>query len=145
MGVCERSLPVVVLTPSEAREKDLTLSPCLVASGCDRELDDDASGARHRDIGAMTQFAVYILASKSRCLYIGVTNDLARRLSVHRAGLVSFTSRYRVTRLVYVEFTTDVRAALRREKQLKGWRRARKVALIEAANPDWSDLAEQGQ
>ncbi len=88
----------------------------------------------------MRRYFVYILASRSRCLYVGVTNDLHRGVADHRAGLVSFTSRYRVRRLVYVEETTDSRAALAREKQIKGWIRVRKEALIETDNPDWQDL-----
>jgi len=85
---------------------------------------------------------VYILASRSRVLYVGVTNDLSRRVKEHREGLVpSFTRRYRVTRLVYFEEFDDIRVAISREKQLKGWVRERKVKLIEARNPTWEDLA----
>ncbi len=85
---------------------------------------------------------VYILASASRVLYIGVTNDLSRRVAEHQAGKgVAFTSRYSVRRLVYFEEHPDVRDAIAREKTLKGWRRERKVALIEQANPEWRDLA----
>lgn len=84
----------------------------------------------------------YILASRTRVLYIGVTNDLARRLAEHRAGIGSqFTKRYRVHRLVFAEEHNDVRDAIQREKQLKGWKRDRKVALIDAHNPEWLDLA----
>ncbi|HIG75544.1 MAG TPA: GIY-YIG nuclease family protein [Bacteroidetes bacterium] len=84
----------------------------------------------------------YILASRTRVLYIGVTNDLARRLAEHRAGIGSqFTKRYRVHRLVFAEEHSDVRDAIQREKQLKGWKRDRKVALIDAHNPEWLDLA----
>jgi len=90
----------------------------------------------------MRHYYVYILASRMRVLYVGVTNDLERRVYQHRAGAGSaFTSKYRVNRLVYCEETTDVRAALEREKQLKSWRREKKVALIETAKLDWSDLA----
>src|SRR5688572_2832854 len=88
----------------------------------------------------MRQYWVYVLASNSRTLYIGVTNDLLARIEEHRTGRVSFTSKYRVTRLVYAECTADVMAAIRREKQLKGWTRARKTRLIESANPHWEDL-----
>jgi len=84
----------------------------------------------------------YILASRTRVLYIGVTNNLNRRLAEHRAGVGSrFTSRYRVHRLVFAEEHSDVRDAIQREKQLKGWKRDRKVALINAHNPEWLDLA----
>ena len=86
---------------------------------------------------------VYILASIQRVLYIGVTAHLGRRLAEHRSNLYpnSFTSQYRVYRLVYVEEYADVRQAITREKQLKGWRRAKKVRLIESQNPNWDDLA----
>ena len=85
---------------------------------------------------------VYILASRTRVLYVGVTNDLGRRVAEHRAGREgSFTQRYHVHRLVYAEEYSDVRDAIHREKQLKGWRRERKVALIDEANPSWEDLA----
>jgi putative endonuclease len=86
-------------------------------------------------------YFVYILASATRVLYVGVTNDLHRRLVEHRnADRGSFTGRYRVKDLVYVESCSFVGDALRREKQLKSWTRARKVALIEAMNPGWRDL-----
>jgi putative endonuclease len=86
-------------------------------------------------------FHVYILSSRSGVLYIGVTGDLWRRIAQHRAGECDFTRRYRIQRLVHAEPFDQVIDALRREKQLKGWKRARKVALIEAANRGWSDLA----
>jgi putative endonuclease len=87
-------------------------------------------------------YCVYILACHSRRLYIGATNDLARRLHEHRRGdRLGFTARYRTTRLVYFETTTDVRPAIAREQQLEGWARRRKLALIESVNPDWTDLA----
>jgi putative endonuclease len=83
---------------------------------------------------------VYILASQTRVLYIGITNDLVRRVDAHRRGIVpGFSQKYRVRRLVFYEQTADVRAALTREKQLKGWRRSKKLALIEASNPSWQD------
>ncbi len=85
---------------------------------------------------------MYILASWSRTLYIGVTNDLVRRVYQHKQHQGSqFTTHYNVTRLVYSETTPDVRSAIAREKQLKGWLRARKVALIEEMNPNWDDLS----
>jgi putative endonuclease len=87
---------------------------------------------------------VYFMASHSPTLYVGVTSDLRRRVHQHKthsyAG--SFTSQYRVTRLVYFEAATNIAAAIAREKQIKGWRRSRKIALIERSNPDWRDLAE---
>ena len=89
----------------------------------------------------MRTYYVYILASRSRSLYIGVTNDMARRLWMHRDGQVHTTAKYRIVRLVYVETTDDVRAAIAREKQLKGWVRRKRLTLISAANPTWDDLA----
>lgn len=90
----------------------------------------------------MRHFYVYIMASPSRTLYTGMTNDLRRRVFEHKGKLVAgFTARYNVVELVYFEETPDVRAAIAREKQIKGWTRAKKVALIEAVNPQWHDLS----
>jgi len=87
-------------------------------------------------------FYVYIMASKSRVLYIGMTNTLRRRVWEHKNGLCpGFTRDYRVHRLVYFERFQYVRNAIPREKQLKGWLRKRKIALIESVNPTWEDLA----
>jgi putative endonuclease len=87
-------------------------------------------------------YYVYILASRTRVLYVGVTNNLQRRVYQHRTGTASqFTARYRTTRLVYCEETPDIPDAITREKQIKGWTRAKKIALIEADNPQWIDLA----
>ena len=92
----------------------------------------------------MHTYYVYILASFRRTLYVGVTNNLERRLWEHRNGLGSaFVRRYNVYQLVYVEETGDVLAAIAREKQIKAWRRSKKVALIEAANPTWRDLSAE--
>ena len=90
----------------------------------------------------MRQFHVYILSSRSRTLYVGVTNSLALRIAQHRRGEVDFTRRYAINRLVYVETTDDVRAAIAREKQIKSYRRGKKLALITHLNPGWDDLAE---
>ena len=88
------------------------------------------------------QYYVYIMASISRVLYVGVTNDLLRRVLEHKAGEVEgFTKRYNVNRLVHIEATSDVRAALEREKELKRWRRSKKIDLIEKNNPGWKDLS----
>ncbi len=82
------------------------------------------------------------MASRSRVLYTGVTNDLNRRIGEHKDGLIpGFTKKYRVHVLVYYESTTDVRAAIAREKQIKRWRREKKVRLIESLNPEWKDLS----
>ena len=88
-------------------------------------------------------YYVYILASESnRTLYIGVTNDIVRRMAEHKSGVIEgFTKRYSVHKLVYCETCNDVYAAISREKQLKGWRREKKVALINNANPFWKDLS----
>jgi len=90
----------------------------------------------------MAQYYVDIMSSYRRTLYVGVTRDLAKRVEEHRQKLVGgFTKRYNVTRLVYDEVAGNPMAASEREKQIKGWLRAKKVALIETANPDWADLA----
>jgi putative endonuclease len=82
------------------------------------------------------------MASASRVLYVGVTGHLARRVCEHKQKRVpGFTARYRVTELVYFEAFGDIRAAIAREKQIKGWLRARKITLIEAFNPRWKDLS----
>jgi putative endonuclease len=89
-------------------------------------------------------YCVYILASRSRNLYVGVTGDLERRLIEHRDGLVEgFTTRYRIFRLVQFEIFGDITAAIAREKEIKGWRREKKIRLIERNNPTWADLAER--
>jgi putative endonuclease len=86
-------------------------------------------------------FYVYIISNRSRTLYTGITNDLTWRVSEHfdRKGR-GFTQQYRFTRLVYFEHFVYVNDAIRREKQIKGWRRSKKVALIESVNPVWADL-----
>ena len=87
-------------------------------------------------------YHVYILSSRSRVLYTGVTNDLLRRIAEHRDGVASsFTVQYRVHRLVYVESFQDVRSAIAREKEIKSWVRAKRIALIGEKNPTWEDLA----
>jgi len=88
------------------------------------------------------RYYVYILASRiGGTLYVGVTNDLARRIQEHRTKTVEgFTKRYGVTQLVYFEQFEDVNAAIEREKRLKKWNRAWKVKLIEERNPNWDDL-----
>jgi putative endonuclease len=86
---------------------------------------------------------VYILASKSGVLYTGVTNHIDRRFIEHqRKQLHGFTAQYNVIRLVHYEGFGDIRAAIAREKQIKGWLRKKKIALIEATNPSWRDLSE---
>ena len=91
----------------------------------------------------MADFYVYILASSSRTLYVGVTNQLERRIRQHRAGESEFTAKYKITRLVHYEVTNSVTVAIAREKEIKAWRREKKVALIERDNPMWNDLAAE--
>ena len=94
----------------------------------------------------MRDYYVYILTNVSRTLYIGVTNDLQRRLYEHRVGIGSeFTRKYHVHQLIYYESTNSVWAAIEREKELKSWRRSRKIGVIEQKNPDWRDLAAEWQ
>ncbi len=91
----------------------------------------------------MAEYYVYIMTNKSRTLYTGVTNNLKRRVYEHKHKLVpGFTSKYNITQLVHFETTTDVKAAIAREKQIKGWLRVKKIALIESANPRWEDLSK---
>lgn len=88
-------------------------------------------------------YYVYILASRTKTLYIGVTNDMERRVWEHKTGYVEgFTKKYNICHLVYYEDYESVRDAIAREKQMKNWRREKKVALIESANPEWDDLAD---
>ena len=90
----------------------------------------------------MAQYFVYIMASRSRTLYTGVTNDLNRRTWEHKHGETpGFTSHYRIGHLVYFEETENVYGAIVRERQIKGWTQAKKIALIESMNPTWEDLS----
>lgn len=90
------------------------------------------------------EYYVYIMTNKSRTLYTGVTNDLMRRVLEHKNKLVEgFTTRYNIQYLVYYESTSNVYAALEREKQIKGWLRKKKIALIDSINPEWKDLSEE--
>ena len=90
----------------------------------------------------MKQYYVYIMTNRSRTLYTGVTSDLERRVYEHKRKLVpGFTSKYRIARLVHFEGCQDIHVAIAREKQIKGWLRAKKVALIESVNPEWKDLS----
>jgi putative endonuclease len=91
----------------------------------------------------MGQYYVYIMSNRSGTLYTGVTNNVERRAYEHKHGVVEgFTKKYKLTMLVYHETTDDVRSAIAREKQIKGWLRSKKIALIESANPQWRDLSE---
>jgi putative endonuclease len=89
-------------------------------------------------------YYVYMMTNDSGTLYIGVTNDIVRRVYEHKQKLVAgFTSKYNITQLVYFEQTNDVQTALAREKQIKGWLRKKKIALIESVNPKWMDLSAE--
>ena len=108
--------------------------------------------SKHRRLSIIAQRAegvllyyVYILSSENnRVLYVGVTNDIVRRISEHKRGAVDgFTKRYDVRKLVHCEPCEDAYAAITREKQLKGWRREKKIALINETNPFWKDLSAE--
>ncbi len=89
------------------------------------------------------QYFVYIMANTGGVLYVGVTSNLEARVDQHKhKRLDGFTKRYNIGRLVYFEATNDALAAIAREKQIKGWRRSKKLALIESMNPHWKDLSE---
>jgi putative endonuclease len=91
----------------------------------------------------MQKFYMYILFNPSRTLYVGMTNDLIRRVEEHRGGKVpGFTAQYGLKQLAYYEAYPTAMAAIKREKQIKGWTRAKKIALIETANPHWEDLGK---
>ncbi len=89
-------------------------------------------------------YSVYIMSSLSRTLYIGVTNDLERRVFEHKEGKPgSFTARYRANRLAYFEEFGEIDEAIAREKEIKRMTRRRKISLIESMNPEWRDLSEE--
>ena len=92
----------------------------------------------------MNQYYVYILSNKSKTLYTGITNNLHRRVFEHKSKKIKgFTSRYNITKLIYYEITNEVKTAIAREKQIKGWIRKKKINLIESMNPEWNDLSEE--
>ena len=89
-------------------------------------------------------YAVYILASAAGTLYVGMTGDLRKRIWQHQNKLVEgFTRKYNITRLLYVETFGDALSAIAREKQVKAWRREKKVRLIDSCNPQWRDLSSE--
>jgi putative endonuclease len=91
----------------------------------------------------MRHYYVYIMASISRTLYVGMTNNLQRRVYEHKQKQTEgFTSRYNITRLVYFDQTSNVLEAIAGEKTIKDWNRSKKIALIESMNPNWDDLSE---
>ena len=92
---------------------------------------------------SMRTYYVYILASRSKALYTGVTNDLNRRVWEHKQKTKGHTSKYNITQLVYFEEYGDPMSAIRREKQIKAWRREKRVNLVKSMNPGWKDLSAE--
>ncbi|AFN75917.1 excinuclease ABC subunit C [Melioribacter roseus P3M-2] len=92
----------------------------------------------------MKSYYVYIMTNKSKTLYTGITNNLIRRVYEHKNKLMpGFTSKYNITKLIYYEEFNDVKKAIEREKQIKGWLRKKKIELIEKENPEWKDLSKE--
>ena len=113
-------------------------------SGLRRSLPCHSEEQSDEESQAMREYYVYILTNETHRLYVGVTGDLQRRMYQHKHKLTpGFASRYNLRWLVYYETTTDARSAIAREKQIKGWKRYRKVALIESENPMWVDLSAE--
>ena len=91
----------------------------------------------------MNEYFIYIMTNRSGTLYIGVTNNLTRRVYEHKYKLIpGFTSKYNINRLIYFETTSDIHEAISREKQLKGWTRKKKLDLVRTTNPVFADLSE---
>jgi putative endonuclease len=92
----------------------------------------------------MNEYWVYIMSNVSKTLYIGITNNLQRRIQEHKLGMTpGFVEQYNIKKLVHMESTNDIYSALNREKQLKGWSRSKKINLIESSNPNWNDLSDK--
>ena len=109
---------------------------CVSPKSCTKAIGDDQ--LKRRDD---YEFFVYVLSNRSHILYIGVTNDLRVRITQHRRQTPgSFTARYKISRLVYFERYQYINNAIAREKELKYWTRAQKIALIESTNPSWEEL-----
>ena len=94
-----------------------------------------------RPTGELKQYCVYIMSNESMTLYVGVTSTLPKRVAEHKAGFTGFTSRYHFDRLVYFEVFEDPLDGIRREKQIKGLTRSKKIALVKSMNPEWRDLS----
>jgi putative endonuclease len=109
------------------------------------ELVSESQNQYNKVMNAEKQYYVYILTNKfNKVLYIGVTNDLVRRIFQHKNKLVEgFSKKYNLTKLAYYETTSDIKSAIRREKQLKNWHRDWKINLITQSNPEWRDLSEE--
>ena len=91
----------------------------------------------------MKNYYIYIMTSQSGTLYVGMTNNIKKRVYQHKNHLIpGFTDKYTIDQLLYVETMSDLVSAIRREKQLKKWRREKKVTLVDSQNPDWKDLSE---
>ena len=92
----------------------------------------------------MKNYYVYIITNKSKTLYVGMTNNLNRRMFEHKNKIIEgFTKKYNIDKLVYFETFTNAYEAIRREKQIKGWLRIKKINLIEEMNPGWNDLSDE--
>jgi len=92
----------------------------------------------------MKNYYTYILTNYSKTLYVGMTNNLAKRVFEHKNKLIpGFTTRYAINQLVYFEVFNNPQDAIQREKQIKGWLREKKIALIETVNPTWNDLSSE--
>ncbi|MBA7682021.1 hypothetical protein ES703_90367 [subsurface metagenome] len=91
----------------------------------------------------MKTFYVYIMGSKSGTLYVGLTSDIKKRVYEHKNHLIAgFTDKYNIDRLLYIETMSEPTSAINREKQIKAWRREKKVELIDSLNPEWNDLSQ---
>ncbi len=136
----------VISTSGFREEKSLHSENARFLVGKNRLLEMTERRIADSDgIAAMTQnYYMYIMTNRSRTFYVGITNNLERRVYEHKQKLIDgFTKRYNISRLVYYEVFTDVRDAIAREKQVKDWRREKKIALIESMNPTWKDLSTE--
>ena len=140
-----RSFSYSVIPRDDARCGRGVEGPALTPLGEKYHCADDPNEARLLTVPHGEQRSyVYILASKSRVLYTGVTSRLEVRIREHKLGMFDgFATQYRVDRLVYYESFPNIIPAIQREKQIKRWRREKKVALVERDNPTWDDLAEE--
>ena len=119
----------------------MTVQPC---QGIQHDMCCGKAQVMSASEAGRRSYWVYVMTNRSGTLYTGVTGDLTRRVYEHRHRLVpGFTARYQIDRLVHAEPFVDVRDAIAREKQIKGWIRAKKLALVTESNPDWNDLGEQ--
>ncbi len=123
---------------SEAEWRDLRLLRAVMLGTA------TAPSVRHDELMNERRYYVYIMASRTHVFYVGVTNNIVRRVRQHKEHAhEGFTARYNIDRLVWYEVWPYVRTAIAREKQIKPWRREKKIRLIEALNPAWQDLSEE--